>query len=651
LSALTLSPGTLEPTFVANTTDYTANVASDVTSVTISASKADPNAVLSGCVTVGSGTATGQASIPLNGPGTATPASFTVPAPNGSPKTYCITVKRATPSGNNNLSMLSLSAGTMSPPFSANIPNYTVNVGSNVTNVTVSATKADLNALISGDVSAGAGVATGQATIQLSGPGTTTVVTIWVTAPGGSQKTYTLNVSRTALGGNNNLQRLSVSPGTLAPLFSASEIFYTVKVGCNVTNVNVTPTLQDVNSSITINGQGTSSGQTRSIALAPAGSSTEIEIIVTAPNGSYKTYLITVSRAAFPRAVEVEPELERREAESSATTAGAVNSDSPRESFSTQGVEEFSGVKQEPARSGEERMRRLNGQAQLDHPSLYFLVAGGLLAVIGAFAASEIVTFYTHKPVPAPFRTIPLAKADESGEQIIGRDGAPMVRVPAGEFMMGSLEGHDEEPVHPVHLEAFYIDQYEVTISHYATFVLETERDAPWFWSEQVLEQHGRKPVVGVDWNDATAYCSWAGKRLPTEAEWEKAARGTDQRRYPWGNADPDPTLANYSRGSDFFEDFRVLTDVGSFHEGKGPYGTYDMAGNVWEWVADRYSENYYSVRTVRNPKGPSDWDYRVIRGGCWDRGWNSLRSAFRTAYLTNRDAYVGFRCAQDVPN
>lgn len=531
LSALTLSPGTLVPSFAASTTDYTVNVASDVTSVNVSATKADSNAVLSGNVTVGSGTATGQATIPLNGPATTTLAVITVTAPNGSSKTYRITVNRATPSGNNNLSALTVSSGTLTPAFNANTLSYTVDVASTVTsatvtptrqdpnatitlngqptnsgrartvplsgagsntlinivvtapngsqktyiitveraplggnnnllgltvspglltpaftatttsytvdvastvanitvtpkrqdpnatitvngqattsgqprtialngagsntlinievtapngaqktyavnvyraalagnnslsaltvtplglispaftasttqymanvssaviNVTVAATKADPNAVISGDVSAGAGIATGQATIQLNGPGTATGVTIWVTAPGGAQKTYTVNVFRAALGGNYNLQSLSVSPGRLAPSFSASRTSYTVNVGGNVTSVTVTPILQDINSSMTINGQGTSAGQARSITLAPAGSSTEIEIIVVASNGSNKTYLITVNRATLSRAAEVESEPERLEAKPSGVMGGAVRPDSPR---------------------------------------------------------------------------------------------------------------------------------------------------------------------------------------------------------------------------------------------------------------------------------------------------------------------------------
>lgn len=239
--------------------------------------------------------------------------------------------------------------------------------------------------------------------------------------------------------------------------------------------------------------------------------------------------------------------------------------------------------------------------------------------------------------------------------EITGKDGAPMVLVPAGEFMMGSREDdnsaqHDERPAHSVYLDAFYIDQYEVTTSRYARFFRETKRSVPEYWSEQVMQQHGRKPVVGVDWNDATAYCSWAGKRLPTEAEWEKAARGTDQRVYPWGNAAPSKALANFDRSYDF-NDYGALTDIGSFVDGKSPFNAYDMAGNVWEWVADWYDETYYSKRPDRKPKGPLSGAYRVVRGGFSSVKPFDVRSAGRDRYgPMGRNASLGFRCAQDSP-
>jgi formylglycine-generating enzyme required for sulfatase activity len=244
----------------------------------------------------------------------------------------------------------------------------------------------------------------------------------------------------------------------------------------------------------------------------------------------------------------------------------------------------------------------------------------------------------------------------------IGKDGAPMVLIPAGEFIMGSRESdkyarEDERPAHSVHLDAYYIDQYEVTTARYATFFQETERPAPAYWSELVLLQHGRKPVVGVDWEDASAYCAWARKRLPTEAEWEKAARGTDQRIYPWGDSEPNEQRANFSSGFDF-KNYGVLTDVGSLEQGKSPYDVYDMAGNVWEWTADWYDENYYGRSPVRNPKGPSTNiisrvpQGRVLRGGSWNDGRGNVRSADRDPQFipSTRFDRAGFRCAQDIP-
>ncbi len=232
-----------------------------------------------------------------------------------------------------------------------------------------------------------------------------------------------------------------------------------------------------------------------------------------------------------------------------------------------------------------------------------------------------------------------------------GKDGAPMVLVPEGEFTMGSPEGEgrtNEHPEHAVHLDDFYIDQYEVTVDRYQRFLKQKSHRQPLFWDQVKSPRDEQKPVVGVDWHDANTYCEWAGKRLPTEAEWEKAARGTDKRTYPWGEFRPNSSTANF--GKDWSETFYTdrLKNVGTYERGKSPYGTYDMAGNVWEWVADWYAADYYQSSPKRNPKGPPSGDYRAVRGGTWDLAPSSLRAASRDWYTpSSRPASIGVRCAQ----
>jgi hypothetical protein len=296
LSALTVSPGTLAPSFNASTTGYSVDVGSSVTSILVTPTLSDPAATM----TVNEAIATSGLArrITLGAAGLSTSIPIVVTAPNASSKTYTITVNRASLGGNNNLSALSVSPGTLAPSFNASTTGYSVDVGSSVSSVTITPTLQDTAATMTVN---GQGTPSGQArTIALNGPGTNTVISIVVIAPNGSQKTYSVSVSRAALGGNNNLSALTVSPGSLAPAFAQNTLNYTVNVASDVTSVNVSASKADPNAvmsgSVTA-GTGVATGQAI-IPLNGAGTSTSVSITVTAPNGSSKTYTITVNRAA-----------------------------------------------------------------------------------------------------------------------------------------------------------------------------------------------------------------------------------------------------------------------------------------------------------------------------------------------------------------
>jgi formylglycine-generating enzyme required for sulfatase activity len=226
----------------------------------------------------------------------------------------------------------------------------------------------------------------------------------------------------------------------------------------------------------------------------------------------------------------------------------------------------------------------------------------------------------------------------------------PMVEITEGPFVMG-LDGmqalEDERPKHQVWLPAFFIDLYEVTTAQYASFLAATNRAAPWQWNAVDLPQHRDRPVIGVDWSDADAYCRWKGKRLPTEAEWEKSARGTDGRLYPWGNRAAHKDLANFALGARFSYS-QVLMPVQSYDQGKSPYGVYQLAGNVWEWVQDWYAANYYEASPEQNPQGPKEGQFKVLRGGSWSDLPKYLLTYGRFKLPPEtRNSYTGFRCAK----
>jgi formylglycine-generating enzyme required for sulfatase activity len=242
--------------------------------------------------------------------------------------------------------------------------------------------------------------------------------------------------------------------------------------------------------------------------------------------------------------------------------------------------------------------------------------------------------------------TLFVMKGRTEGE-IIGRDGAPAVLIPGGKFIMGDDE---DSPRREIFLDAFYMDKYEVTVARYASFFQATGNlRAPDEWETVDLQNGGEFPVVGIHWRDASSYCQWAGKRLPTEAEWEMAARGADERKYPWGNDAPTAEHARFGKPYEnpVYKD--GVAQVGKFSKGASPFGIYDLSGNVWEWVADWYAEGFPRAE-VRNPKGPSAGAGKVMRGGGWYDPRERLTTAKRMfARPDHRADDVGFRCARDA--
>ena len=284
-------------------------------------------------------------------------------------------------------------------------------------------------------------------------------------------------------------------------------------------------------------------------------------------------------------------------------------------------------------------------------------------------SASTATPLATQAPVVLPARTESLptstAVASPSTEvvtmtasappsEIVDSKGMPMIFVPTGDFMMGSdiSDAADEKPSHTVFLDNYYIDKFEVTNAWYKACVDSGKCDPPkhpYFFPESPKQvyygnpQYDNYPVIYVDWNMAEAYCEWRSARLPTEAEWEKAARGvTDDRIYPWGT-DLKCQQANYLKC------VNTTSAVGSYEAGKSPYGAYDMAGNVLEWVADWYSANYYQTSPRQDPLGPDSGQSRVVRGGSWTKF--DVRVTNRIGVAVNSATFdTGFRCASSVP-
>ncbi len=297
-----------------------------------------------------------------------------------------------------------------------------------------------------------------------------------------------------------------------------------------------------------------------------------------------------------------------------------------------------------------------------------------LLLIVGFFGArmmggKSAQTLPTDTPLPAATNTeaiivptetmIPVSQTPTEvrstpsvtavPEELTDATGVVMRLIPAGEFVQGGSGEPDESPAHNVYLDAFYMDTYEVTNQQYSACLADgacpspksnaSLRNANYFGNPQ-FDQY---PVINVNWEMAKAYCEWRGAELPTEAQWEKSARGTDGRVYPWGN---DISCSNANYGGCV----KDIAMVGSNPSGKSVYGVYDLAGNVWEWVSDWYSADYYSGMPAENPVGPGGGEMKVMRGGSWSDLASSARSSNR--YGNDPKLFgdsVGFRCARAV--
>lgn len=272
--------------------------------------------------------------------------------------------------------------------------------------------------------------------------------------------------------------------------------------------------------------------------------------------------------------------------------------------------------------------------------------------VPGTAAPSQTPAVVTPIPSASPSPTLsPTPTLGAGAVRLSPADGMEMVYVPEGPFLMGSLDGYgDEKPQHTVTLSAFWIDRTEVTNAHYALCVeagacqpprRRTSNLIDYYWG---FDEYADYPVIHISWDDAQAYCQWAGRRLPSEAEWEKAARGPDGFIYPWGNEPPGEELLTFDHN------WNDVTRVGSTPAGASPYGALDMSGNVLEWVADWYSPDYYAQSPEDAPPGPETGERRVLRGGSWSYNANGVRSAYRHArepVFTSHE--VGFRCASEI--
>jgi formylglycine-generating enzyme required for sulfatase activity len=300
--------------------------------------------------------------------------------------------------------------------------------------------------------------------------------------------------------------------------------------------------------------------------------------------------------------------------------------------------------------------------------ALFFVIGNatnwfrGIQATVTPTVAPSQAPIYTDVPIATPTSALGIGST-----MISEKDGMEMVYVPAGTFLMGSPEGvgdDEEHPQHTVYLDAFWFDKTEVTNAMYMNCVAADFCTEPSDFSSNTRNSYygnptyADYPVIYVTWFQAQDYCSWAGRESPTEAQWEKAARGEDGSTYPWGDQNPTGNLLNFADLNTTYvwsdqsinDGYEDTSPVGNYLDGASVYGALDMAGNVWEWTADWYDATYYSSSPQNNPSGPAESGYRVLRGGSWYLSAPDVRSAFRGRGGPSVAAiYIGFRCAKSA--
>jgi formylglycine-generating enzyme required for sulfatase activity len=278
---------------------------------------------------------------------------------------------------------------------------------------------------------------------------------------------------------------------------------------------------------------------------------------------------------------------------------------------------------------------------------LLAILAAASLPIMGIIRGTILTPFEENRAHMAEETADPTALIPPA-ESLIEEQ---MVLIPSGVFVRGTEQGgFDEQPKREIFLDAFMIDRYEVTNGQYAAFVSATghrKSGPPSRYAKNMEKMRGvNQPVVYVSWDDAQAYCQWKGGRLPTEAEWEKAMRGTDGRLWPWGSVEL-PGAANWARVDDGFE---VAAPVGQFKSDSSPFGVMDGAGNVIEWVEDWYQEDAYAEVPGKNPSSPEHGTFRVLRGAGYTSSGSDLRITSRSKMMPDfRDETIGFRCARSV--